>query len=449
MLNRSKFLKVLVATILTGTCLTGCVGGNTTTNNTAEEKTEQTDKKEESGPEKTTEIVFTSWANTGEIAVLKKAVDIFNEKQSEIKVVYQNAPGEGYEQKLITSLAGGTAADVFYAGDQTISKLIQNGTIIELTDFLDTDKSYCKAEDFSEGLWGAAKQGNKIYGLPVDCNPLVMYYSPTMFEELGIKSPQVYFDEGNWNWDTFDEVTQQLVDKDKKGYILERDSSLVNTWIFQNGGSMWDGETYKLDDKAVETLEWLDKGLEEARFTYASSLPKGQGADASFLSKQVGFVTAGRWLTPTFYEAKMDMDYIPFPTNTGNKTEKAFIATAYMSVNAKSKNLEAAKEFASFYCSIDGQSARLGGVGNAIPSINGIDNIVLESNVPVHGQYIFDARAIGITSGSPGMRESVYPGLNDKLKDAFDEIFVNNKPVSEMAPKMEEVSNKLIEEVGK
>lgn len=438
------YIILFIFVIAISISIIGCVGGTSGNEKSqipqSNEKTDTGQMSEKTGAPK--ELIFTSWANTGEIAVLSKAVDKYNEMQDEYKVIFQNAPGEGYEQKLITSLAGGTGPDVFYAGESTVAKVVANGTAAELTEFLKSDKSYVKPEEFSEGLWGAAKTlDGKIYGLTVDCNPVLLYYSPKMFKELGIKDPQEYFDEGNWTWETFDDTLDKLLENGKKGFIMNGDPIYVYSFVYGNGGTIWDGDTYRFDDKAKEAFKYIVDRIQDGRFTYAGSLPKGQGADASFISGQVGYVTAGRWFTPTFHEAGIDFDYIPYPTRNGEKYGPVFTATAYMCVNSNSKNLEGAMEFASFYCSKEGQAARLGGIGNAIPSITGIDDIVIESGVPEHVEHILKIREVGIANGSEQMRDGRYPGFGEDLKAIFEETFVNNASYEETIKKAEEKAN--------
>lgn len=449
-LLKKGMISVLAAAMMISA--TSCSGsGSSSTASSSATESSTTESSSTTGGKKE-ELTFTSWANTGEIAVLSKAVDAYNAMQDNVKITFQNAPGEGYEQKLITALAGGAAADVFYAGDSAISKLIKNGTVAEMTEFLKTGDSFCKAEDFADGLWGAARTADgKIYGLTVDCNPLLLYYSPKQFAEFGIKDPQESFKEGKWDWNEFDSILKTLVEKGKKGFIMEGDAASYYRWIFANGGKIYDGDTYKFDDKAKQGLEYVVNHIKDGTFTYGGSLPKGQGADASFLSGQVGFVTAGRWYTPTFHESKVDFDYIPYPKAPGMTEDYVpiQIATAYMSVNKKSKNVEEALKFASYYCSTEGQKVRLGGIGNAIPSIGGIDNIVSDSKVPVNVDHIFKVRDTGWALGSPIAKDAIFPGLADELKSQLEEIVVNGKSVDEMLPKIEKKANEIIAESKK
>ena len=142
-----------------------------------------------------------------------------------------------YEQKLLTQLSGGQANDIFYVGAETMPKLVETGKLAELTQFLDSSASHVKADEFADGLWGAARQDGKIYGVSVDNNPLLMYYSKQVLKEAGVdKTPQEYFDEGQWNWQTFAEITGKLKDAGKKGFVADKWSAHLFSWVWSNGG---------------------------------------------------------------------------------------------------------------------------------------------------------------------------------------------------------------------
>lgn len=400
------------------------------------------------------ELRFTSWANTGEIAVLARAVDAYNEMQDDVKVIFESTGGGTYEQKLITALSGGDAWDCFYVGDSTIGKLIENGSVLKLNDFMASDASYCTPDEFDAGVWGASKTAEgDIYGISVDCNPLVLYYSPKMFAELGIKSPQEYFDEGNWTFDSFDETLDQLQAVGKTGFLFGGGSDQIYNWMsgFGDGGTVWqtdaDGnDFYEFDENAVKSLQYVAERIEDGRFAYSGLLPDGQGEDASFMSGLAGYITAGKWLTPTFTEAGIDHDYIPYPSEAGNIIPPNQIAAAYLSVNADSELIEEAMKFATYYCSVAGQEIRLTSTekpGNAVPSVQGIDNIITDVKVPEHVEYLLDVRANGWALGGK-FKDSLYPGMMVDLKPIWEEIWVNGEDAMEILTLAEKTANNYI-----
>ena len=392
------------------------------------------------------EITYTSRGNADEIKVYQQAVDAFNEAQDKIHVTFEASPSDGYSQQLITQLAGGTAADVIFVEDTVMSQLVKNGTIANMKDFLATDDSYVKEEDFGEGVWGAARNDEGVYGLSVDCNPVVLYYSPKMMEDLGLEDPQSLFEKGEWTWDNFDKICDTLKENGQSGLIQSGDTIRLYNWVFANDGTVWQGDEYKFDDKAKEAFQYVCDRINDGRFVYGGTLPNGQGEDAMFMSGQTGFIAAGRWLTKTFYEEGIDFDYIPYPTKDGSQYKPAQVCCGYLSVNAKSEHVKEAMEFASFYCGTQGQEARITGVGTSVPSVTGLDDMMLDSNVPADVKHILEVRSTGWALGDDCAKDGLYPGLLDATKAVFEEAYVNGADAEETLAKAEEKAAEVIAE---
>ncbi|OAS86846.1 MULTISPECIES: ABC transporter substrate-binding protein [Metabacillus] len=395
----------------------------------------------------TVNLTFSAWGNPAEIKVYQKAVDGFMKENPNIKVKLVPIPSDGYIQKLQTQLQGSQAPDVFYVGDGDISKIIETGKLAPLGEFMNSSESYAKPDEFAEGLWGAAKKDDEIYGITVDCNPMLLYYNKKLLSELGIKSPQEYFDAGEWNFAAMEEVTSQLREGGKYGFIADNGWASLFSWIWANGGEIYNKETgeFVLDqnEKGMEAMEFLAKMVKDKNFTYTGSLPKGQGAEAMFMSGQVGMVAAGRWFTPLFNENKsLEWDYISWPSNTENKTEPVGIPTAYLAANNDSKHKEEAMKFVTYYTSKVGQEMRLAGVGNAIPSIGGIDEAVTDSKVPEHVDVIIQAREQGFANAI----QSTIPGLDKEVNDIMDLMYLGKDDAQTTVTKLAEKANTMIAE---
>lgn len=390
------------------------------------------------------ELTFSAWGNPAELKVYQRAVDAFNEQSDSVEVELTGIPNDNYFQTLTTRLQGGQAPDLFYVGAEDISTLISNGTIEPLSEFLNTDASHVTADEFADGLWGASQKDNEIYGLPVDCNPFLMYYNKGMFEEAGIKTPQEYFDEGNWNWEAMEEVTSQLRDAGKYGFVQEGGHGNIINWVWANGGLFAEDDQIVADenDLTLEAFEFVERMVADKNFIFSGTLPEGQGMDAMFMSNQVGMVGAGRWLTPMFLETSIDFDYIPWPTNTEEEIPSVNIATAYMSANAKGDHVEEAMEFVSFYTSQLGQETRLDGEGNAVPSVEGIDEVVVNQEKPEHGSYLLDARQTGRVVGL----EFTAPGLNKELEDIYEVMLLGDLSPEEAVDQAAEVARDMLGE---
>lgn len=444
LMRSMAFLMVLAMVFSIAGCGAASPAGSSAASEATANAPAESSKEEQSpsAPAEKINLTMTSWGTIDEMGELISCVNAYNEFQDEVFVEVQTTPAGNYDEKLMTALAGGIGQDVFYAGESLVARLIKNGTIAEMTDILNSGDGYCKASDFADGLWGAARTPEgKIYALPPDCNPTLLYYSPKKFAELGIKDPWDYVAENKWNFDAFDETLDKLVAAGMKGFIMNGENFWIYNWMLSNGGTVWNGDTYKYDEKSLEAFRYVADRVKDGRFTYASALPNGQGADVAYISGQVGYVTAGRWFTPGFVDANVDFDYIPYPSNTGNAYPPIWIGTAYVCVNSKSQNTEAAKKFITFYCSQEGQKVRLGGNGGrpsgGIPSIDGIEDLIRAQNVPAHLDVLFDVRKNGWANGGDLIKDGLYGSMRDELKALAEEVFVNGKSVDEIAPQME------------
>ena len=376
-------------------------------------------------------LTMNAWGNPAEIKVYQKALDSFMEENPNIKVNLVPIPGDQYEQKLLTQLQGSKGPDLFYSYETTMSKLIAAERVAPLKDFLDnSSESYVKANAFPEGLWGPAEKDGEYYGVTPDANPMVLYYNKNVFEEAGVKTPQEYYDEGNWNWDSFKEVTSQLKSAGKQGFIMENWWAHWYGWVWSNGGSIWNenGEFVLAENnEAREAIQFMSDLVKDGNAVYAGSLPKGQGSDAMFMSNQVGMLAAGRWLEPLFNENKnLDFDYIYWPSNTG-QNEPVGIPVAYLAVNKNSKHVEEAKKVLSYYVGLQGQEARLVDGGNALASLPDADSAVMENATIEHSNFFTEARDNGYTHGSKLTFDAQYPGLTKEIEEPFDLMFLGKE----------------------
>ena len=64
-------------------------------------------------------------------------------------------------------------------------------------------------------------------------------------------------------------------------------------------------------------------------------------------------------------------------------------------MQSAAKDKEASLQFMSRFVNADGQTARLSGGGNAVPSMAGLDDIVLEGGLPANGKIFTEVAAKG------------------------------------------------------
>ncbi|MEZ0537613.1 sugar ABC transporter substrate-binding protein [Caldicellulosiruptoraceae bacterium PP1] len=357
-------------------------------------------------------VTWMNWANPGERERFVKFNQDFMKKNPDIELKYITVSSD-YGPKLLTQLASNTAPDAFYIGDTDIRKAIHSGKLEVLDKYFGTGKVNLKKEDFNSVLFRVAEKDGKTYGIPVDCNPMAIYYNNTIIKKLGFESPKALYDKGQWTWDNFYKIAKAAKAKGYYGFVL--DSGWFGPVLPWFAAAKKDGsepiltdyatKTYKINNPDnVEAVKFLVKGIKDKAFVYGGSLPQGQGSDAMFLTGRLAFGAWGRWQVPNFKKVKsFEWDVVPYPTKYGNKDAKTYIAQAWMSMSSSAKNKEATWRFIAAFNNKDGQYFRLQGQGNAVPSIRGIDKIVTEDKVPAFAEIFLKGR-------ENGFPVDMYPG---------------------------------------
>ena len=391
-------------------------------------------------------ITWSSWGNTGEVALLKAYNDSFNKANPTIQATYNPVPTDGYDAKLLTQINGGQAPDVFYANDSTTAIMSKNAKIVDLTQLLAGPDSKSPVDQFAGDLWGASETTDgHYYGVTTDCNPYVIWYNIDVLQKAGItQMPADLYEAGGWNWQAFQSMLDQVAKSGKKGAVYDEGAALRDTWVSINGGKMYDGGKFvaNQDPKAVAAFQFIYDNIRGDKIIFGGSLPQGQGSDALFLSGQLAFAQMGRWGLPLFKQNKeLKFDIVPFPTNTGQKLEPAAVATAYLVLNAASPHQKEAFTFLTDFVSPAGQQERLGPGGNAVPSIKGAENVILSDTTVPHTQYFLDARSVGFATDR---EESATAGLGDKIGSMLSPLWLKGGDVQQTLDSIAEMANKAI-----
>jgi multiple sugar transport system substrate-binding protein len=374
-------------------------------------------------------VTWANWANPGEAEIFKRISKEYTAKY-ETKVTHQVVTGD-YNPKLLTQLAGGSAPDAFYVSTEGMAKLIESKNLVDLTEFASKPDSPVKIDSFYPGLlpWAKPTSGEGIYGLPVDCNPLVFWFNKDMIAAAGItESPVQKFEAGTWNREGLEDFLTKMKASGKRGLVLAGEWAYWLSWMTTFGGKTFDDSDkaiFDTDPKSLEVLDWLFAQMKDEKITYGGSLPKGQGIDALFYAQQLASCQMGRWVLPNLKKLKFGYDIAPFPSEDGKSFAPVNIPVAAMGVNAKAKDPDAALWFTTRYVSVEGQKARLSGGGNAVPSIPGAEDVVTEGNLPEHAAYFNEVAKVGYAipqaiATKPAVATNINAEIDKVIKSGAD-----------------------------
>ncbi|WEG08131.1 sugar ABC transporter substrate-binding protein [Microbacterium horticulturae] len=370
-------------------------------------------------------VVWSTWGTPQELTRYKEFDAQFMKDHPNIKVVLQPVADYGdYHTKLLTELASGTAPDVFYIGDDQIGKFVNSNVLMPLNELMSSKDSKTKPDDFAQGLLGAAEKDDKILAEPNDSNPDALWYDKVALKKAGItEDPATLASEGKWTTQKYLEMNDKLHAAGLTGSMFWNYWSTHWSWISSQGGKAFDDNgdfVANTDPTSVAAMDTFGKYFQDKTFVVADTLPSGAGADSVFVTHKAGFFIQGRYTIGTVKSAgdPQNYDVAPWPTPDG-KAAPTGVAVSYLAINDKTKVKDAAFTFWTNFLSKDGQTFRLKGSGNAVPSIKGADSVVLDG-YPDHAQTLLDMRDLGFEDYAT---EAQVPGLSTDVSDIMLKLY--------------------------
>ena len=365
-------------------------------------------------------IVWSTWGTPEELTRFQDFDKEFMKRHPDIKVKLQPvASYSDYHSKLLAQLTSNTAPDVFYVGDDKIGQFVASKRLMPLTELMNSSASQTKPDDFFPGLFGAAQTDKEIFAAPNDSNPDVLWYDKVALKNAGVtEDPATLAAAGEWTTAKYLDMNEKLKAAGLTGSMFWNYWATHYSWISSQGGTAFDkaGKFVANTDKtSVAAMAELGKNFTDGTFVVADTLPSGAGADSVFVTHKAGFFSQGRYTIGTVESAgvKDDYDIVAWPTPDGTPAPTG-VAASYLAINAGTKAKDAAFTFWTEFLSAEGQTFRLAGGGNAVPSIKGADDVVLKDGYPAHAQTFLDMRDIGFAG--PATEASV-PGLSTDVSD--------------------------------
>ncbi|MFV0453295.1 MAG: hypothetical protein ACK5LS_13830, partial [Propioniciclava sp.] len=298
------------------------------------------------------------------------------------------------------------------------------GVLMPLNDRMAAADSRISPDIFFDGLFGAAELDGEIYAAPNDVNPDAFWYDKAALKAAGItEDPATLAENDQWTTATFLEMNDKLAAAGLSGTIYWNYWATHYSWISSQGGTAYDGDAFvgNTDAATVDAVTTLGEYFQDEKFVVADTMPEGAGADSVFVTHKAGFFAQGRYTIGTLTSAGVEDDYdiVRWPTPDG-KAAPTGVAASYLAINKDSANADAAFLFWSEFLNADGQKFRLSGGGNAVPSVQGADDVVGEDDYPMHWRTFLDMRDTGFANYAA---EAKVPGMSSDVSDLFLKLY--------------------------
>ncbi|MER5429592.1 sugar ABC transporter substrate-binding protein [Streptomyces sp. NPDC002588] len=262
----------------------------------------------------------------------EQAIKRYAKAYDDANVTTQWITAADFENKLFATLLTDNAPDLFEFHPQI--QMVKSGQVADLTDIIDPVK-----DDFNPADIASHTVDGKIYGVRMIDDPQFFFYRPSLLEKAGVKVPETL--------DELIEAAAKLTTGKVKGLYLGNDlHAVINPMIWSAGADT-------LDDKnqiAYHTDGVVD-GIKKMRKLFTSGdLLLGAPTDywdPSALNQGLCAIQfCGMWAMPQFQKTLGDdIGIFPFPKTTGSGKQSVYNGGWSMFVNAKGKNVDAAKEY--------------------------------------------------------------------------------------------------------
>ncbi len=300
-----------------------------------------------------------TWQGAGEGNDFDKLVEQiykdFERDNPDIKIMIENFPGSGdYVPKLMLTHVANTVPDVTVLDASSSALFIKNGVLQDLTPFFDKDPEL-KREQFFENTLQAGTYQGKLYSVPVDFTPMVMYYNRDMFDAAGVAYPK-----NGWTFEDFERTCEALKAKGKKGFVVSTWMPGWVMWLWNNNGAVLDPSGTKangtLDSpQNAEAIGFLKNLVDKG---YAPTLSQVQATGAEpFPNGDVAMAVSGHWSITGYKSAKginwQHLGVVSMPTRL--KSPVTVYYESGLGIGNGCRQPEAAWRFIKHFCSYKNQ----------------------------------------------------------------------------------------------
>ncbi len=296
---------------------------------------------------------FVWWGGESRHKATMDAIELYMKENPGVKINGEYGGFSGYQQKLLTQLAGGMAPDIIQIDQPWLADMMSQGDLfvdlykqkeIQLSGF---DKKFLKSQ---------CEWNGKLAGLPTGVSGLI-YFANTDFLAKHKIAPTI-----KWDWDKLLEVGTRVHKENKDHYLLTMDLThleyMIKMYVKQNTGiQQWVNDDFTPGfDKAslTKAFAYYQKLLQTGTIPPLEDTILFTGKteqNPKWGNGQIGL--AENWVSasPLFtLDGKLKLAVMAPPVMSGSKNSGIIVRPAQMIViNKKSSNVKEAAKFVNWF----------------------------------------------------------------------------------------------------
>jgi multiple sugar transport system substrate-binding protein len=316
--------------------------------------------------------------------IRKEQIAAFEKTHPNIRIRTDVLPA-GTANKVLIDIAAGMPPAVFFIMDTGLINYAQRGVLEPLNSYIANDPEFNLKDYYPAALRGYTYQG-KLYAIPGNVTPYVMYYNKKIFDEAGLSYPS-----REWTWADLLAAAKKLTKKDARGRVAQfglliNTGSLydVLTFIKQNGGEFYNSEGTKciLDSPATRAALIFVRNLSEKYHVSPRGSDFQSRAGIDFFSMgKAAMMISGRWQTIELRRSAVAADFRITELFHGKRRATLMLGMGW-AIPKAAKHKKAAWELVKFL-------TRQGGLNFVIDSGDGVPPLIPLANSP---RFLVDPR---------------------------------------------------------
>lgn len=412
MSKMTKIFSIFLATTLAVASFAGC--GSETTSDTGNQNSGSSAQSGSSEGEPVT-LRFSWWGGDARHEATIEAAQLYMEKNPNVTIEFEYSGWDGYKDKLVTQLAGGTAPDIMQVNYDWIYDLRDQDQYF--TDPREFD-GILDLSGFSEASYNGCWVGDELQGLPSGLSVTTLIVDKPFFEEHNLD----YSDPTSWTWDKVLEEGIRVHEENPDHYLLNEfptGASFVKMLLAQKGIEFVDKD-YNVsctEDELLEALNMLKTMIDNnVMLPFEQSAIYAQQTEQfpKWLNNEMGMFMQVASTIPSF--ADMDLEVMLVPRYEDAVTSGASLyPTNLICINAKSDKQEEAAKFLDFFFN-DPEAIEILGDVRGVPPTDAARTQLEEADA----LNPLVAKAISLGEEYPGM-DFHEASFNSELSKVIDE----------------------------
>lgn len=263
----------------------------------------------------------------------------WNENNPTVQVDFELIPYNEYlTNKLPTAFATNSAPDIYMISAGGFLKYAKAGCMLPLDSYISQDLK----NDFYKQSLNIAKYNGKIMGIPIEREPVALFYNKKVFGEKNIQPPK--------DWDEFVKSVVILDSKQMAGTYIPTQANDYQNFIFYSflmqAGGVIDNES-NTSFFATSGAKALKLWRELSRHNYPMETTIQSPSDIYPMATQkVAMQVCGYWAVNALkkYYPNFDFGIVPIPVPKNGKDTSVY-GGWFQAVNQNSKYASEAAKF--------------------------------------------------------------------------------------------------------